>query len=258
MPALRSLMTDARPVKPTPDALARRRRAEPRADRRLLAGARGEHGDPTCRPTLMAPDFRLCRGYLADTGTAKGLGVFAACDLAEGDIVEVAPLVVLRTAVADLETALLDRVFSLARYDRDGVVCDGVVFLSLGYGSLYNHGNPANLRCGPSQDATVMMFVAARAVAAGEELTINYHPTTVGGVVSADDRWLAGRGITPVPPVQNAYTQATPRSRNASKAWISRSSSSLAAGVTGVLGHIVKSCMPRAFMRAMEERGTCP
>lgn len=82
--------------------------------------------------------FVQCLGYLADTGTAKGLGVFA---------------------------------------------------VALGYGSLYNHANPANLRYSADLDGEALRFVAARAIRSGEELTINYNDAG-GDVVSSDDNWF--------------------------------------------------------------------
>ena len=39
---------------------------------------------------------------------------------------------------------------------------------ALGYGSLYNHGNPANMRYEGDDEAKVLRFVAIRAIAAGE------------------------------------------------------------------------------------------
>ena len=62
--------------------------------------------------------------------------------------------------------------------------------LALGYGSLYNHDNPANLRYEADAPERLLRFIAARDVAAGEELTINYNDA--GGVHAVeDDTWFA-------------------------------------------------------------------
>ncbi len=47
------------------------------------------------------------------------------------------------------------------------------VALALGYGSIYNHSADANLTYDPDPP-DVLAFTTTRAVAAGDELTINY------------------------------------------------------------------------------------
>jgi hypothetical protein len=111
--------------------------------------------------------FRQCPGYLADTGNVKGLGVFAARDLEPGEAVEIAPVVRIASA--------------------------------LGYGGMYSHANPANLRFAACMDDTAISFVAVRAIASGEELTINY--TGAGGDPESDsDNGFRSFGIEPIGP----------------------------------------------------------
>ncbi len=144
----------------------------------------------------MDTSFQAPVGYLTDTGTAKGLGVFAPRDIADGETVEVAPLLRFLADFEELDPALRDRVFTL-----DGLPgLDGYMAIALGYGSLYNHGDPANVRYESRLDGSAMVFVAARAISAGEELTINYErdPDDGHAVVSWSSRWFEPRGIDPI------------------------------------------------------------
>lgn len=72
------------------------------------------------------------------------------------------------------------------------------VAVALGYGSIYNHGDPANVRHAPDADVSAMMFVAARAISAGDELTINYNRPLgdLKSLTSPGQRWFEARGRT--------------------------------------------------------------
>jgi uncharacterized protein len=107
----------------------------------------------------------------------RGRGVFAARAFAEDEEVEVCPTVELPNDEA--EGVLADYVFDSV---RDG----GGVVIVLGFGMLYNHSADANLAY--DQEEGIVTFIAARAIARGEELTIDY------GV-----EWWRGRGEEPVP-----------------------------------------------------------
>jgi hypothetical protein len=63
--------------------------------------------------------------------------------------------------------------------------------LALGYGSLYNHANPAALRYVPDPENLALAMFATRGVKAGEELTINYNAPS--GLESVDDSLWFGR-----------------------------------------------------------------
>ncbi len=125
-----------------------------------------------------------------DTGTAKGKGVFALRRFACGEVVEVAPVLVLKTPYHTLPELLKTYVF-------DWTTLTGVPNsqgLALGYGGLYNHDNPANLRYVADARQSVMRYVAARDIEADEELTINYNAE--GGVHEwHDDNWFDRAGI---------------------------------------------------------------
>jgi SET domain len=134
--------------------------------------------------------------YVADTGTAKGRGVFAARAFEDGELVEAAPVIVCEGRVQTLPSAIRELLFdwrTLGGADRIG----GAHGLVLGYGSLYNHDNPANLRYEADPREPVLRFVATRRIAPGEELTINYHEA--GGTdASAQNPWFARRGYAPL------------------------------------------------------------
>ncbi|MCE2946154.1 MAG: SET domain-containing protein-lysine N-methyltransferase [bacterium] len=133
----------------------------------------------------MSSAFVQCQGYLADTGTAKGLGVFASRDVAQDEVVELSPVIRIESDLQQVHQALRTRVFDWHRLAGQ----PGVFAVALGYGSLYNHANPANLRYSADLDGGALRFVAARAIRSGEELTINYNDAG-GDVVSSDDNWF--------------------------------------------------------------------
>lgn len=109
----------------------------------------------------------------------KGRGVVADEEYAEGDIVEVCPVIVLDEREWKLvhRTTLNDYVFSwpvegqsarLPMADWKGCcVC-------LGVGSLYNHASEANLSWKINRAKQQIIFYALRDIEAGEELTHDY------------------------------------------------------------------------------------
>lgn len=131
--------------------------------------------------------------YVADTGTAKGRGVFAARDFTAGEVVELAPVVLFDSSFGNLPSQIRELLFNWA-YLAESSTAHG---LALGYGSLYNHANPANLRYEADPVNRVLRFIAARHVAAGEELTINYNATG-GGNQSEQGTWFACHGVDEV------------------------------------------------------------
>ena len=132
-----------------------------------------------------SPD--LC---IRDTGTDKGNGVYARRSFGEGETVEIAPVLVMKAAFSSLPAAL-------KTYAFDWTALTGIPgrqALPLGYGSMYNHANPANLRYVADPRAGVMRYVAVRKINAGEELTINYNAKG-GGHVCDDDNWFERQGV---------------------------------------------------------------
>lgn len=127
---------------------------------------------------------------IRDTGTARGKGVFACKAFRCGEVVEVAPVLVLKCDFDDLPELLKTYVFDWATLA--GV--PGSHAVALGFGSMYNHDNPATLCYQADVRAGAMRYVAARDIAAGEELTINYNAE--GGVHECDDdNWFERNDI---------------------------------------------------------------
>jgi SET domain-containing protein len=97
-----------------------------------------------------------------------GRGVFALEAIAEGDVVEVCPVIVVPADQLDAldGTALRDHWYG---WGDDG---DGAV--AMGHGSFYNHADDPSVgyECHDVLDALVLR--ARRDIVAGEELTIDY------------------------------------------------------------------------------------
>jgi uncharacterized protein len=98
----------------------------------------------------------------------KGRGVFARRAIKKGEMIERVPVLVMTSdeyAKGLANTPLKDYCFC---WGNDQVA------LALGYGSLYNHSYRPNARyedVGPLTKA----FIAIRAIAKGEEITVNYN-----------------------------------------------------------------------------------
>jgi uncharacterized protein len=96
----------------------------------------------------------------------KGRGVFARVAIAEQEIIETVPVLVVPEE--DMEsTALAGYCF---------VWGPGTVALPLGYGALYNHSFEPNAEYVDRAPRT-KTFRALRDIAPGEEITINYNGT---------------------------------------------------------------------------------
>lgn len=102
-----------------------------------------------------------------------GRGVFAAEPIAAGEVVEVAPIIVIAASEIDAlnETALRDHWY--------GWGDDGDAAVGLGHASLYNHDPDPSCEYEAHEVIDALVFVARRAIAEHEELTIDY---TGGGV----------------------------------------------------------------------------
>lgn len=137
-------------------------------------------------------DFQPALGVIRDTGTVKGRGAFATRDIAAGEVVEVCPVLILPGSGRDLPIDLRRVLYNwttLAKTMESTAI-------ALGYGSLYNHANPANLCYESLPDLPALRYTAARPIAAGEELTINYNASG-GGIDSDDDCWFRIARVTP-------------------------------------------------------------
>lgn len=128
--------------------------------------------------------------YIDDTAT-KGRGVFAARAFRAGEVIEAAPVLVLRAGQDALPMVLRQRTFAWGSLSGAG---DGSEAIVWGYGSLYNHASPSNLEFAADPATLTMVYRAVRDIAAGDELTINYE-SDAGGATSSGDRWSQRHGI---------------------------------------------------------------
>ena len=128
-----------------------------------------------------------------DTGTARGRGVFAQCNFSAGDVIESSPVVIFESPFAAFPPELRTIVFSWGALCKIGT-SHAVV---LGYGSLYNHHDPANMYYQPDANNMTMKYIAVREILAGEELTVNYNAAG-GNATWNDNNWFDRMNITPI------------------------------------------------------------
>ena len=112
--------------------------------------------------------------YIANSRVSKagnsafetGRGVFAAENIKKGEVIEVAPILILEfTDFIDTKWNLLFEYFFWM---------DDFVALSLGYGSLYNHSINPNIEYRISKKEKTISFTAVRDIKKDEEILFNY------------------------------------------------------------------------------------
>ena len=105
-----------------------------------------------------------------DRTANKGRGVFTDRPIGSGELIERCPVLELpaedRRALRG--TALYDYYFDWGADGRD-------LALALGLGSIYNHSFAPNARYVKRYRERLIEFLALRAIAAGEEILINYN-----------------------------------------------------------------------------------
>ena len=151
--------------------------------------------DDPLTPGIAAPHppvFAL--GIVRRTGNARVRGVYAPKALKVGEIVEVCPVVVVPGPFTALPIEIRRVTFPWGLLTGEG---DSHA-IAYGYGGIYNHANPANLRYAALADVGCLQFTAARAIQEGEELTINFNSLT-GDVASDTDTWFNALGLLPPP-----------------------------------------------------------
>ncbi len=99
-------------------------------------------------------------------GGNGGKGVFAKENIKKGEIIEVAPIIILefKELVDTKWNALFDYYFWM----------DDFVVLALGYGSLYNHSENPNAKYSIDKKKREIKFTAIKDIKKGEELFFNY------------------------------------------------------------------------------------
>ena len=100
----------------------------------------------------------------------SGKGVFASEDIKKGEIIEVAPILILEfTDFIDTKWNLLFEYYFWM---------DDFVVLALGYGSLYNHSKNSNVRYEINSEKKVITFTATKNIKKDEEIYFNYKGST--------------------------------------------------------------------------------
>ncbi|GAB4255122.1 MAG: SET domain-containing protein-lysine N-methyltransferase [Saprospiraceae bacterium] len=99
-----------------------------------------------------------------------GRGVFTGEPLNEGDLIEICPVIVLPPEqLKTIHNSKLHDYYFLWGPEQDRPA------IALGYGSIYNHSYEANANYRFDYDSETIDFYAVKAIAAGEEITVNYN-----------------------------------------------------------------------------------
>ncbi|MEO8935365.1 MAG: SET domain-containing protein-lysine N-methyltransferase [Burkholderiaceae bacterium] len=128
--------------------------------------------------------------YVAETGTPRGKGVFAGRDFKAGELVEVCTVLPYRMSFDKLSHELQHVVFN---WSEDDEILPFHAH-AMGFGSFYNHANPANMRYETDRIELAMRFYVVGPVARDTELTINYDADD-GGPSSEGGYWFEEMGI---------------------------------------------------------------
>ncbi len=100
----------------------------------------------------------------------SGKGVFASCDIKEGEVIEIAPILMLE--FTDLVETKWNLLFEYYFWLDDFVV------LALGYGSLYNHSQDPNCKYEINRKKKTITFTAIKNIKKDEEIYFNYKGTS--------------------------------------------------------------------------------
>jgi len=99
--------------------------------------------------------------------TIHGLGVFAAQDIPDGQIVEKCPL--LRLDIDEKDVLLADYRFWWMEAEKRLYYV-----MALGYGSLYNHSNNFNAYFHCNKETFTIDFITTKDIKKGEEIFVDY------------------------------------------------------------------------------------
>jgi hypothetical protein len=129
------------------------------------------------------------KAVVKDTETVKGRGVFATTAFVAGELVESCPVIVLYQSFDLLAPKLQRVVYNWGKLAK----MEPCTALPLGYGSLYNHANPANMMYRADVENQTLNYFAARDIVDGEELSVNYNS---GGQPEYEkNTWFDNKGI---------------------------------------------------------------
>lgn len=106
--------------------------------------------------------------FIAPT-LSMGRGVFTSQNIAEGTIVEVAPVIVMNLEERKLldQTLLHNYIFE---WENDQLCC-----MALGYVPVYNHSYKSNCEYEMNFEEKLINVKSIRSINAGDELFINYN-----------------------------------------------------------------------------------
>lgn len=110
----------------------------------------------------------------------KGRGIFALEDIKQGEVIEIAPVLVFSPKESDyvMQTQLRDCVFQWGSNKSAA---------ALGYGMVYNHSDNPNAYYQKREHRQDMIYIALKDIKAGEEITVSY-----------GDHWWKKRGVNPL------------------------------------------------------------
>lgn len=123
-------------------------------------------------PAQATPDRAGAPGLKVVVGASpgRGRGVFALAEIAPGELIERAPVIVIPGAQeADLDrTVLYNYTFAWEPEPQGSAI-------ALGCGSIYNHAQAANARYEKRTELGVIDFIATRQIWPGDEVFVNYN-----------------------------------------------------------------------------------
>jgi len=114
----------------------------------------------------------LKEGIYVGRTKKMGRGMFTSEAIAEGTLIEVAPVIVMTAAERELldKTLLHDYIFEWGKELNQCAMALGLV-------SVYNHSYKANCQYGMYYSREAISIIAVRDIKGGEELFINYNGT---------------------------------------------------------------------------------
>jgi hypothetical protein len=146
----------------------------------------------TGREMVVMPEQTPCpgeRGLYIKTIKGKGRGVFCRRLIRKDERIETSPLLILPAEDHDpVNGTLLSNYFF--HFNRD----ERTLALSLGFGSLYNHGRDPNAAYFLDRENKTMTYYALEDIPRGREICINY-----SGEPGQDfGEWFSSRNVIPV------------------------------------------------------------
>ena len=113
--------------------------------------------------TILPPE----KIYIGKSKNPKyGRGVFASSDIKKGEVIEVAPILILE--FKDFIDTKWNLLFEYYFWMDDFVV------LALGYGGLYNHSKEPNSKYKINKKQSTIIFTAIKNISQGQEIYFNY------------------------------------------------------------------------------------